>query len=424
MDEYLKDLYEIREHFEGRGIRTANTRIERYCECLDQIILGRYHDAPKVFDRYPTESFAEFGECLLYVLREVHELTWIIKGLKMNDPMGVEVNLKEIVSGTDFATLDVDTSSRNTQFELRIASYFCQAGCNVDLSRITDFVAIGDKDVYYVECKRVGNQKQLLKRISEGRKQLRERMPKRSLCRTVHGCVAVDVTKVAYPHNGVTWALTNNHSRTNIQRELVKVAGLLQEREVFRGEKGFIHCWLQIHIPMLIFYPKNIGSRFSSYHIFREDLATRERSAIRRFVGLFESVSRGDERELPPKKMRRRRTIAIPAGSLIDFDEELIKEFLACGNVVKRNSDDIVGRMKIGEKEHEFRFFEFELFSAQISDEVRAALSGDYMRAGVVFLGGMKNMREPYLEDGEEEDVEGGDVQDLQIGSGLSDEHT
>jgi hypothetical protein len=102
---------------------------------------------------------------MLYVLREAHELMRILRGLKVHVPSGIDEKLRVIVGGRDFAALDSDSNSRNTLFELRISSYFCQSGCDVDLSTDTDIIALSDDQAFYLECKRVGNDNQLAKRL-------------------------------------------------------------------------------------------------------------------------------------------------------------------------------------------------------------------------------------------------------------------
>ena len=80
MDSHLADMMEFKAFVESRGIRTSRTRIERYCNYLRRVVAGDGGDAYKVFERHPTESFSDLIECRLYVLREVHELMWILKG--------------------------------------------------------------------------------------------------------------------------------------------------------------------------------------------------------------------------------------------------------------------------------------------------------------------------------------------------------
>lgn len=395
MEDHLSDLLQIKAFIESRGIRTANTRIDRYCECLRRIVAGDLKAAPLVFGNHPTETFAD-ADYVLYVLREVHELMWILKGLNTCQPIGVDEKLKEVVSGADFAAKDLKSASRNTQFELRIASYFCQSGFEVDLSRITDVVAFNDRIAFYVECKRVASDGQLERRLSDAKSQLHARMPKKVGGRLIHGCVAADVTKVAFPHNGVTWAMTSDHSREVIGEKLIGIVGGLRDDSLFRNAGGLLHYWFQIHMPALIRYPETVATRFSSYHIFREGLGRKGMCAIKMFADAFEGVSKMDERVLPPTKLSRKKGITIPAGTLFDFDDALIGDLLAGGDVPRRDPEEVIGRMEIEGVEYEFSFFEFEMIVPKFTDEEKAELAANSVQAGMLVLAKMLYWRQPY----------------------------
>ena len=130
INEHLKDLQEIMDFFESRGISTKNTRISRYTDYLIELSHSESINEFLIFKNSTDGPFESNADWYLYTLREIHELMWILKGLKKHIPKGINEKLELIVSGRDFAALDLNSLSRNTQFELRIASYFCQAGCN------------------------------------------------------------------------------------------------------------------------------------------------------------------------------------------------------------------------------------------------------------------------------------------------------
>jgi hypothetical protein len=257
LSHHLSDVREIIQFLNNRGIDTRNTRMERYGR-----FLAEAHDrgpeavdASKIFKASVGAPFLSNVDWFLYVLREVHELMWILKGLRAQLPHGVDDKLKAIVGGRDFAALDVDSQSRNTQFELRIASYFCQVGCDVDVSTDTDVVATTDDYVFYLECKRVGGAGQMGKRLSEARTQLGRRMPRKDGRRLVLGCVAIDVTKVAFSHNGLTWGMINEHSRDVIREKLIGIANTADRMLSFESCRKLLSYWLQIHIASLIMRP-------------------------------------------------------------------------------------------------------------------------------------------------------------------------
>jgi hypothetical protein len=280
LSHHLEDLVEIRDFLRGRGIETKNTRIERYIHYLHQVTTQGPTDASRIFKNSVSGPFESPIDWMLYVLREVHELMWILKGLAVHLPLGIDEKLRIIAGGSDFASLDTDSQSRDIQFELRIASYFCQAGCAVDLSTETDIIALTDNQAFYLECKRVGSHSQLAKRLSAARKQLHQRMPKKDGKRVVFGCIAADVTRVAFSHNGLTFGVTNEHSRDVVQEKLVAVAKASQKLPLFRDCRSLCCYWLQIHISSLILQPPMPVTRFSSYHIPREKLNRKDSHSL------------------------------------------------------------------------------------------------------------------------------------------------
>src|SRR5674476_219800 len=154
LSDHIADLVEIKEFLNGRGIQTKNTRIERYIKYLTEAISEGPKNESLVFKNLVDERFKSSIDWFLYVLREVHELMWILRDLKMHIPAGLDGRLRVLVSGSDFAALDTNPNCRNVQFELRIASYFCQAGCKDDLTTNTDIIAFSEEYAFYVECKR------------------------------------------------------------------------------------------------------------------------------------------------------------------------------------------------------------------------------------------------------------------------------
>ena len=396
---HLEDLVQIRDFLRGRGIETRNTRIERYIDYLRQATSDGATDASRIFKNSVSGPFESPIDWMLYVLREVHELMWILEGLKVHLPLGIDEKLKIIASGSDFAALDIDSQSRDIQFELRIASYFCQAGCEVDLSTQTDIIALTGDQAFYLECKRVGRHNQLAKRLSEARKQLHERMPKKYGNRIVFGCVAADVTRLAFSHNGLTFGVTNEHSRDVIQGKLVAIANASQKLPLFRDCPSLLCYWLQIHISSLILQPAMSVTRFSSYHIPRERLGRKERRAVAVFYEMFEAVSRrAGKREAPVKKLSLRKTVNVPEGTIFSLDDGLLTELLERGEVATRDHDEIVGVLSMNGKDYKFSFFDFEMIAARLMKDGRKTLSEDPVQARCQLVMEMYFQRFPYEE--------------------------
>jgi hypothetical protein len=260
---HYADMLELRTFFDKRGIPTQNTRIERYTSYLKALVnkerMIEYH----IFPGSKDDRFRSALDWLLYVLREVHELMWILKGLQAHVPAGVDSKLKALVSGRDFAALDSNSHSRNTQFELRIASYFCQAGYEVDLTSETDIIASTSDAAFYVECKRIAKSSQLVRRLREARVQLELRLPEEHNGKTAFGCIAADVTNVAFKHNGLTLGATTDHAKDVIQTKLKQIGATTEKLPLFSSNRKILRCFLQIHIPSLVIRPPTVTSRFS-----------------------------------------------------------------------------------------------------------------------------------------------------------------
>lgn len=368
LDAQIKDLCEFESYLRALGIEVRNTRIDRYTQYLKHLQTDEAADPLKVFNNVEDTRFRSPIDWYLYVLREVHELMWILAGLKKRTPLGIDQKLKVVVGGRDFAALDADSTSRNAQFELRIASYFCQAGCEVDLSSDTDVVAKTDTDAYFVECKRVASRKQLSKRAAQAKRQLKRRLPRKDGKRRVLGCVALDVTKVAFTHNGLTWGLTPDHTRDIIQEGLVRVASDFSNAFEFEGCRKLLGYWLQIHIPALVMKPPAPLTRFSSYHIARSSLGRKERKALKEFYDLFERVSVVDARAQAPRPLKLRQAITLPAGTVFHLNRDRLLHLRRSPHRYQEAEAEVIGSLEIEGESHEFTVFEFATLPPEVVD--------------------------------------------------------
>lgn len=356
LSHHISDLIEFKDFLENRGIKTSNTRIVRYIEFLRNYVEKNQKAPGKIFKNSDVGLLSSNMDWLLYVLREAHELMWILKGLKTSIPMGLEQKLRDVIGGRDFAALDSDSRSRDTQFELRIASYFCQAGCYVDMSTKTDVIALTDKHVFAIECKRIASESQLSKRISEAKRQLRQWAPKNGGSRVAAALVAVDVTKLAFPHNGMTMGVTNEHSRDVIQKKLAEIARNVEKLPLFDNCREIQNLWLQIHMPSLILQPPSVSTRFSSCHVHRERTNRKQRRAKESFFRIFEACSKGDHRETSAEPLTLRDSYKFQAGTTFMVEEKLLTEIRSGHALVPENRFEEVASITIHDKEHKFTY--------------------------------------------------------------------
>lgn len=402
---HLDDINEFKEFLTIRNIKVQNTRIDRYIKFLNLILeddssKNSLVEIHKVFNLRDNEKLNSILDYSLYILREIHELMWILQGLKVMIPIGVEEKLKIIISGRDFASLDTNTNSRNTQFELRIASYFCQFGCVVDMSTETDIIAHTKKQVYFIECKRISNKNKVSERLSEARKQLERRMPKKVYKKDIYGCIAIDVTKVAFSHNGLTFGKTNEHSRDIIQEKLKEIVSDLEikMKENFEKSKGLCSFWFQIHIPALIEYPVMTTTRFSSFHYQKRFfLKLNQRRAFKVFCKIFEfSSNNKDERTLSSKNLINRKEYVFPAGTLISIDESLLLEYLNENEIKDREADEIIGSLEMESTLHQFFYIDFITVIQKITKDEKKELINELDMARMTLIVKMYVQRFPY----------------------------
>lgn len=392
---FLSDLIEIKNIIESRGIRTKNTRIERYIQYYDDIVNERELNESSIFKNSKNGPFQHSLDWHLYLLREAHELMWILKGLKNHIPKGIDDKLKIIVAGSDFAVLDGNSLSRNTQFELRIASYFCQAGFEVDLSTETDIIASSKEYTYFIECKRVASIKMLMQRIDEAKKQILLRKPKNTF-KKIYSAVAVDVTKIAYEHNGLTWGVTYDHTKDIIQDKLKSISEQIRNNPIFQNNINLLCLWMQIHIPSLVMQPPTNITRFSSYTLINPKLKRQDKNAWDLFKNTAEIGRLGDEREVPPQDLKLRKQIIFPAGTAYKFAEDILDELVRTTKAGERAPEFIVLELEMEGAMHKFTFYELELLLHQYTKKDIERITGDKTTLRSELLAGLYAQRYPY----------------------------
>jgi hypothetical protein len=395
--DHMADLVEIKAFLESRGISTKNTRIERYIQYISEVMSQRPKNESLIFKNSLDERFKSGIDWRLYVLREVHELMWILRGLKVHIPAGLDSKLELLVIGSDFAALDSNPHGRNTQFELRIASYFCQAGWIVDLSTDADVIALHDEFAFFVECKRVGSMSQLQRRLAEGVKQLKRKMPRNYQNRIAFGSVAADVTKVAFSHNGLTWALTPEHSKDINQNKLKSIADILTRMPMFSGGHSIIRYWLQIHIPCLVTHPPATITRFSNYYIENLEAGKKTWPALKLLRDLDTVPNKRDERETPARKLIPRTMLKLPAGSTFRVVEQnILRELIETGHITGKQEGDIIAELEFNGIKHEFTLYDLQITVASTSKSDMESMAKNEIKSGLQLVLEMYMRRYPY----------------------------
>lgn len=394
----LADLILFKDFLEFHGVTTQNTRVERYIHYFEKVVAGIDVVEESIFKNSLNERFKSKTDWLLYVLREVDELMWILKGFKTHIPNGLATRLTNFVSGSDFAALDTNSSARNVEFELRIASYFCQAGYQVDLSTATDIIALNDNFAFFIECKRVASASQVKQRLAEAVKQLNRRMPREYQNRRAYGYVAMDVTKAAFNHNGLTWGVTPEHSKDINQNKLKFFGSQIDSDVNSYAAKGLLKCWLQIHISCLIANPPSVTSRISSYYMENFHLDGYAIAALKslRYVDAI-SKNVPDERIQPPQKLILRKGLNLPAGTTFrPVDMKIIKQLLDAGKVDGIQDNEVIAALEFDGTKHEFFLSDFLYFFEMADSADRENMRSDEIKFRLEIVIKMFMLRYPY----------------------------
>ena len=366
---YIEDLEKFINLIEERGLRTENTRISRYLKYLKQIDSNSEVDEEKIFKDSVGEPLKSSNDWMLYILREVHELAWIFKGIKKNPPIGIDDKLKKIIGGRDFAALDSDSSSRNIQYELRIASFFCQYGCKVDLSHGTDIIAEDKKFCYFIECKRIASKNALQKRIVEARDQLIKKIPKKYKRKSVYGVIAADVTKICYTHNGLIFAQTPEHAKDINTYKINEIADSIDKFHKYYLYRNIISIMLNIHIACLVVHPPTRSSRFMHLNLLNSYQDVKGMKAIKKLQRIYSVCKDEDERTIQPKEIKYKEYFEFPAGTEFWIDEELLDEFIITGDFSKEDHERVIAGLRLRGQEHQFTLRDFWLISANLSED-------------------------------------------------------
>lgn len=180
-EQLLQNVTDLSEWIRGYGIRTQNTRIEKYIQHLKRVI------GPKKIPM--SESI--FFECW--------ELKRIFDGLHdwQDHPTALVSKLKQLSRGHQFFQQETDAHPRNTAFELHLAAAFREVGITptFDDELLEDVGIEFEGRKFRFQCKRLKNEARTLQRMSEGAKQL-----KRITDANTVKVVAVDIAKAGNTH--------------------------------------------------------------------------------------------------------------------------------------------------------------------------------------------------------------------------------
>lgn len=250
--EKLANAQELIKYLEAKGINAKKSR------------LGRYAD---FYNRYLAQqcSEQEVRDHLLFVMREMDEWSWIFRGLNVHEPDGFFELLKDAIGGPVYAKEEGEnTRPRNIQLELRVASYFLQAGYDVSFAGVEDLLVTVDRYPVFIECKRIGSKKQIQKRAKEAVKQLQRRYA--SARGPSYGLAVLDVSRVIHPLQGIATGVNEVVARDGIRAQLGQLGRENDTSDVFSKDRRLIAVWQQAIVPTVHEAEHNIATKFSSLY--------------------------------------------------------------------------------------------------------------------------------------------------------------
>ncbi|HEC59000.1 hypothetical protein LCGC14_0751080 [marine sediment metagenome] len=250
--EKLTNARALINYLEEKGINARRSRIGRYTE---------------FYDRYLSQkcSEQEVRDHLLFVMREMDEWSWIYRGLTIKEPDGFLELLKIAIGGPEYAKEETEnTRPRNIQLELRVASYFLQAGYEVSFAGVEDLLVKIGRYRVFIECKRIGSAKQIRKRAKEAVRQLKRRYA--GARGQSYGLAVLDVSRVIHPLQGIAMGVNETVARDGLRAQLVKLDRDYDTSDIFSKDRRLIAVWHQAIAPTIHEAENDIATRFSSLY--------------------------------------------------------------------------------------------------------------------------------------------------------------
>ncbi|MEM6900994.1 MAG: hypothetical protein AAF583_14650 [Pseudomonadota bacterium] len=390
----LNDLEALVSSMNELGIKTNGTRLHRYHRYLKAAADGDLIDHAFYFADLPDTHIRDEVDLRLYIFREVHELVWIWNGIKDNTPIGATEKLKQIVGGRDFTPSDDDSTSRNYQYELRIASYFCRRKYSVDVSRQTDIVATSANERFFIECKRLSSEKQVVPKLNDAAKQLKKSMPRSS---NTYGIIALDLTQVAYPGSKYPVGVTAGDLKESIQAKLKSIPCSWAHSKTAQDNKQNILIWKQVQIMGLARYPFQPMTRVSNLFSPSPSMSRRKKRAFHRLEEVLHSTDSNDPRIEPDRSVTPRQYAMLEAGTKFAWDMELLKVISSDLALPMIEKDHIV--LEVCNRDDEWEQFYIDDLTMALNNltlEQRISIKGNPERAMAVLTAAMIYWRDPY----------------------------
>lgn len=172
--EILKELREFREEWRKLDIRVSRSRFDAYERAL--IRLQQVVENPSLAESLTPTEVGFFYQ----MLPDIHEFNDVSRWLLKSHGVDFGGRVRKVFSGPEMQSDEKDGASglsRNTLFELTVASFFQQSGLPIDISGISDVVSEFEGRRVVVEAKRPLTKAGTQGLVREAVGQLKKRFP-------------------------------------------------------------------------------------------------------------------------------------------------------------------------------------------------------------------------------------------------------
>ncbi|MFY9317367.1 MAG: hypothetical protein WAO95_17655 [Burkholderiales bacterium] len=285
--EKLAHVRQLVSQLEKIGVRATSSRVGSYVRFLERYLAKKC-------------TVDEIEQRLLHVLREVDEWSWIQRAFQNTTIESIASLLKEAIGGPDFVDAEGEnTRPRNIQLELRVGSYFLQSGFEVKFSDSSDLTLDVVGFPVFVECKRLGSTRQVIKRASEAAKQLRRSY--RGVGEPAYGLIVLDVSRIVEPRHWIGIGANELATRDAIRSRIVAFADAYDTSKVFGKDKKLLAVWHQAILPTYHLQENESSTIFSSNIRIYAQEGQRRWMLFQKIRDAFESASsHPDHLILPP----------------------------------------------------------------------------------------------------------------------------
>jgi plasmid stabilization system protein ParE len=244
----LSDDYQAAyDWFESFGFSVAVSRLRRYKTCIDE--LAEHYRQGSL----NTAAFKRNFDHHVNALSEATEIMRIRRGLANLYSCGLKEKLKKVLSGNDGRPSPSDFDpSRDTAFELLLASRCQRVGLQVEIGEEADLIVLFDGTQMFVECKRLKSAGNVRKRIKDALRQLHRRYKSASDPLAARGILALSITDLANPEHGLMTGYSPEDVAEKLQRHLDAFIRRQQSLWHYTQDERTIGTFVELSAPSVI----------------------------------------------------------------------------------------------------------------------------------------------------------------------------